>query len=113
MKWATLFCRGFRNPPPLNLKSVAVAEVGDTFLSRSPIPAAPHLEICRGRRRGGHFFVAVAEFCEPQPRQNAAFYRGSPFFFTGRNANVTVFVVEQRVSFLSISPISVNYITHK
>ena len=85
------------------------------LLSRSPIPAAPYSEICRGRRKGRQFVVACRHFCERRPRQNLFFCRGSPvfFFFTGRNANVTVFVVEQRVNFLSISPISVNYITHR
>ena len=110
--------RGLRrqsSPFSVAFAIVAVAEVGDSFLSRSPLPAAPHFEICRGRRRGRHFFVAVALTGRPSGRQNAAFCRGSPFsfFFTGRNANVTVFVVEQRESFLLLSPISVNNITHK
>ena len=44
---------------------VAVAEVGDTFLSRSPIPAALYFEICRGRRSGRLFIVAVADTGRP------------------------------------------------
>ena len=59
-KRATLFCRRRPYRPPLILKFVAVAEEGDTFLSRSPLPAARHFEICRSCRRGRHFFVAVA-----------------------------------------------------
>ena len=90
-KSATVFCRGRPYRPPLILKFVAVAEEGDTFLSRSPLPAAP-----QGDKLP--LFVAVRRFL---------------FFFTGRNANVTVFVVEQRESFLLLSPISVNNITHK
>ena len=137
-KSATLFCRGRRYRPPFTLKSVAVAEVGGTFLSRSPIPAAPHSEICRGRRSRRHIFVAVADTGRPSfwnlsrsPKRATLFCRGrrvlrtatatncrflsrfAVFFFTGRNANVTVFVVEQRESFLSLSAISVNYIPHK
>ena len=94
---------------------------------------------CRGRRSRRQFFVAVALTGRPSfwnlsrsPKRATLFCRGRPyrpplratkcrflsrfavfFFFTGRNANVTVFVVEQRESFLSLSPISVNYITHK
>ena len=84
-KSATLFCRGRRYRPPFILKSVAVAEllcrgqryrpstlksvpvaeVGDIFLSQSPIPAALYFEICRGRRSGRHFFVAVADTGRP------------------------------------------------
>ena len=82
-KLATLFCRGRRYRPPFTLKSVAVAEVGGTFLSRSPIPAAPHSEICRGRRSRRHIFVAVADTGRPSfwnlsrsPKRATLFCRG-------------------------------------
>ena len=141
-KSATLFCRGRQYRPSFTLKSVAVAEVGDSLLSRSPIPAAPHFEICRGRRSRRHIFVAVTNTGRPSfrnlsrsPKTATLGCRGSPvicrgrrspksatlcrgsrfaeYFVTGPDANVTVFVVEKPESFLSLSPTSVNYITHK
>ena len=44
------------------IKVVAVAEVGDNFLSRSPTSAAGCFEFCRGRRSRRQKSVAVADF---------------------------------------------------
>ena len=74
-KSATNISRGRRLWPPVVLKFVAVAEVGDKKLSRSPTSAAGYFFVCRGRRsrrqkicRGRRLrppvifqFVAVAE----------------------------------------------------
>ena len=44
------------------IKVVAVAEVSDNFLSRSPTSAAGCFEFCRGRRSRRQKSVAVADF---------------------------------------------------
>ena len=44
------------------IKVVAVAEVGDKFLSRSPTSAAGYFWFCRGRRSRRQILVAVADF---------------------------------------------------
>ena len=49
---ATKNCRGRRLRPPVNFSFVAVAEVGDKNLSRSPTSAAGYFSIRRGRCRG-------------------------------------------------------------
>ena len=44
------------------IKVVAVAEVGDKFLSRSPISVYGYFSFCRGRRSRRQILVAVADF---------------------------------------------------
>ena len=61
-KSATNISRGRRLWPPVVLKFVAVAEVGDKKLSRSPTSAAGYFSIRRGRRSGRQKSVAVADF---------------------------------------------------
>ena len=61
-KSATNISRGRRLWPPVVLKFVAVAEVGDKKLSRSPTSAAGYFFVCRGRRSRRQKSVAVADF---------------------------------------------------
>ena len=61
-KSATNISRGRRLWPPVVLKFVAVAEVGDKKLSRSPTSAAGYFSIRRGRRSRRQNSVAVADF---------------------------------------------------
>ena len=44
------------------IKVVAVAEVGDKFLSRSPTSVFGYFSFCRGRRGRRQILVAVADF---------------------------------------------------
>ena len=108
-KSATLFYRDRRYQPPFILKSVAVAEVGDTFLSRSPIPAALYFEICRGRRSGRHFFVAVADTGRPSLWNLSRSPKSATHFCRGRRYRPPlilkfVAVAEEGDTFLSRSP---------
>ena len=61
-KSATNISRGRRLWPPVVLKFVAVAEVGDKKLSRLPTSAAGYFFVCRGRRSRRQKSVAVADF---------------------------------------------------